>query len=195
MYISNRGEFIMKFNYLTTTSLVALAASATTLQAENFTGAYFGLSYDKGSISDSDYDTSNTGIFAGYNMAVANNWRAGLEFSAAVGDVSMDSSTSPGSYDAKNAWDIKARFGYAFTKAMVYGFVGESQTSLGTGGYGPSSSIGASGMNFGLGVEYLVTDKISLGLEVMRRKMDVDTGYGSSEFETTTASFRAALRF
>jgi outer membrane immunogenic protein len=178
------------------TSVAALIAAGSTAQAqENWDGFYVGISAgnangflgDESTSPDYDIDSGVViGLFGGHNWAVGSgNTIVGFEVAVQANDIS-----SP-DYKLSNVIDLKARLGQSFGQTLVYGFAGYSTGSLLD--EDEDVSYTSSGGNFGLGVEYKVNDRFSVGAEVMRRNLDSVGYYGSGEINT--ASFRASLRF
>jgi outer membrane immunogenic protein len=187
---------VNKNHYITASAstLALLAASSTTVVAEGFDGFYAGasMSANSGFLGDNstspDYDVNSGmsgGLFAGHNWVLGNNLVVGLEFAASIGEIS-----SP-DYTMDQVWDVKARAGYSFGKSMVYGFAGMTQSNLSD--ISGDVDYNSSGVNFGLGIEYMVTDKISIGAELMRRDLHSAGYYENAKIDS--ASFRATLRF
>ena len=173
-------------------TLALLAASSTAAVAEGFDGAYVGLSVNSngGYIGDGstspDYDAAglSASAFAGYNFALGQSMIAGVELSHSVSPVS-----SP-DYRMDTMIDLKARLGYSFGKTMIYGFAGASNATMTNGG---DSNYNSTGSNFGVGVEHMVSDRLGLGLEMMRRDLSVSSDYGDAKVDSI--AFRATLRF
>ena len=181
-----------KAYFLTATSATALVA-ATAANAQSFEGFYAGLGLSDfngflGDDSDSpDYDISQgtaATVFAGLNWAFDGGVIAGVEFAANGGIASPD-------YDFDNLWDIKARLGYSFGRLMVYGSAGYSQGTLSDADHDVDYS--SSGTNYGVGIEYQVSDNLNVGLDLTKRDLHSEGYYENAEINSV--SLRALLRF
>lgn len=95
-------------------------------------------------------------------------------------------------------FDLKTRLGLALNNVQPYGFLGISSMSLD----GPlSDDVAASGFNYGLGVDYLIGDKLIFGIEYLARRttgeVEVEGLLGTREIELNSdnVSIRAAYKF
>jgi opacity protein-like surface antigen len=95
-------------------------------------------------------------------------------------------------------FDLKTRLGFALNDVLPYGFLGISSMSLD----GPlSDDVAASGFNYGMGVNYLIGDKLIFGIEYLARRttgvVQVDGFLGTSDIELNSdnVSIRAAYKF
>jgi outer membrane immunogenic protein len=179
----------------------AVAAAAA---AANWTGAYAGLSatrivgadasafYDGVPGNSASADTGNqTGAFLGYN------WQRGTlvygaEAAIQRGDVPLIG--YPNSRFEK-FFDLKGRVGMASGKALFYGTAGYSTGTLNDA---EAYLFDLKGMNYGVGVEYMAANRLTVGLEYLVRDMDGTTPTEplvTLETETRSLSLRAALRF
>ncbi len=92
--------------------------------------------------------------------------------------------------------DLRARVGFSAGNALIYGAVGYSRGELIVDG-GDSTTL--SGMSFGVGVDYLVTSAVFVGLDYTSRKLDgtVDAGIGSfdTDGKVNTVGLRLGIKF
>ena len=86
--------------------------------------------------------------------------------------------------------DAKVSVGMPMGKVLVYGFLGVSSSSVHT----PYDDYSVSGTNIGVGMDYRVTEKFSVGAEVMARNFDGYTNGGDSG-ASTSVSLRASFHF
>lgn len=162
--------------------VTAAAAPALAPAANDWAGFYLGAEYGGYSATETllgNIDDETFGMFAGYNFQngamvfggelaySAGNYNNG----AFAGDMS--------------ALDLKARAGYAFGSALVYGFVGGSYLELDDG----IAVADYSGLNYGAGISYQLNNGMTLGLEYMERDLD---GNGIASGNVLTASSVAA---
>lgn len=181
--------------YSTATSTLALVAATVSADAQDWTGFYGGLSFsahggELGNGGSADYDvvsSQTVGVFAGHNWSFGpGNTLVGVELAFSPGAID-----SVDEYTLEDSLDVKARLGQSFGKTMVYGFAGYSVGN--TKDSGDDVNYFTSGTNVGIGVAHRVGDNMTLGLELMQRRMDVSPDYGSNE--VNTISFRATLDF
>jgi len=177
---------------------VAALGAAGAVQAQDFNGAYVGLSLGvpNGTYElFTDYSIGGTsfGAFAGYN-AVRGDWLIGGEIAGISG---LDTDFPSGSmyaqdYGVSNLIDLKARVGRVFGNTMVYGAVGLSRIDVEYAGYTDTSN----GVNFGVGVEQNLGGKGFIGAEVLGRNFN--SGDNVSYIDSrplTTVSIRGGFRF
>ncbi len=201
----------MTFDICKTTGLVsaaALMAGAQGVQAQSFDGLYAGISLNNvggDSALNFDDDDENyqlnadaaVGAFVGYNHSLANGMIVGAELSFIADIDGNDTPSTPndGEDGAYDTWllDTKFKLGTEISAGsmpiMLYGFAG---VSLLAGNSAASSDYGTSGgMNFGLGAELNVTDKMFVGLELIGRQMQ---GYAYDGTEDSRQNHTIALR-
>ena len=158
-------------------SVAPVAVAAPVAAATDWSGFYFGglVSFDSGpttahTISTStDFDpdeldpATNYGVFAGYNKQMG-SFVLGGELAYSTGTyVGVAYPTTVWDYMA----DVKARAGYSLGRAMVYGVVGYSFSDLATG----PIEYNATGISYGAGVDFMITDRIFLGAEYLSRDL------------------------
>lgn len=85
--------------------------------------------------------------------------------------------------------------GYSIGRALLYGTGGYTRLELtNTGGSGDSYDSG--GYFFGVGADYLITDRISIGREILQHKFsDFDGAFENVELDILTIGLNAAYRF
>ncbi len=182
-----------------TPPIVDLAPVAPVAAAMNWTGFYAGgmANFDSGQLDyflsdvlgiEADFLASNSfGGFVGYNKQV-NALVFGGELAYSTGDMGFDLFTESFLTDRV---DVKARVGYSFGQAMVYGVLGYSWATF--------DDVGAlfpgSGMNYGAGVDYMVTDRIFVGAEYLIRDIVGEVGPERFESSLGTLGIRAGMNF
>ncbi|WP_444455160.1 outer membrane protein [Rhodobacter capsulatus] len=151
-----------------------------------------GATYKTPGSADTGFDMGrgSYGVFGGYNLQRGALVYGG-EIAAQATDFNLDG--APGKFD--NMIDLKARAGMAYGKALPYAFVGYSRGDW-KNGDGQSNGA-ADGVNYGLGVDYAVNDKWTVGAELMRRELstDFDGSDGSVDTNFNTVQVRAGFRF
>jgi len=132
------------------------------------------------------------GGFIGFNVV-----RGSLVFGAEV-DYDPTIFGIVGTSDSSRLFDmvdLKARAGVSFGKALVYGVVGYSTaTYLDV----PLIPYPVSGLDYGVGVDYMITNKIFVGAEYLARNMSgVDIGFParSTQSDVQTIQIRAGINF
>jgi len=167
---------------LTATVIAPPAASST-----DWSGLYLGafastetgfFDYQFNGVSDgSPFDLIGNmmGGFAGYNIQ-RGNLVFGGEVNYSAGTVALD--TVP-TFEYPSLIDVNARIGYSAGRALVYATVGGS---FGDWNNGPVNVFSASGFNYGIGMDYMVTEKIFVGAAYINREM-------SGSFEPTFPGF------
>ncbi len=142
----------------------------------DWAGFYAGLSYGQadgdlnfysapGVFDNGPYfaDGNLKGIFAGYNFQHG-NFVYGGELSKMFGDVQWE---TDGAYE--DIIDLKARVGYAFGNALLYGTRGYSYSKFAETNR-PLQSM--SGPGYGIGVDYLIAERYLIGVEYYRRDLN-----------------------
>jgi len=179
------------------------AAMAAPVDVHDWSGFYAGLSYGKTSgsqITDTSvgpvYDLSSgkvPGIHIGYQMQ-RNSLVFGGELSyMRYNDVIMDGLSS---YHMDNTLDLKGRVGMAANRVLFYGTLGYSMGSFTVDTL--SAEYKPKGTSYGLGVDFAATERLTIGLEYLARKMDADgaTGLTSNiDVDLNTVSLRVGFSF
>lgn len=181
----------------------AMTAPATT--HTDWSGAYVGgvIGFDSGTYgysTDGPYgyapDTSY-GVFAGYNVQKGPFvFGAELAFQNTELGPEITLIATPLEYFV----DVKARAGYAFDNVMLYGVIGNSWSKWKTRRFpiSPYDTYDISGMNYGVGVDVLITDNMFAGVEYLVRDMSGQRSDGSGVTGTShveSAQLRVGWRF
>ena len=129
------------------------------------------------------------GLFGGYRYDFGNVVvGAELDLNLADIDLANPAGTTIGSLDSVHR--LGAEVGYDAGPALVYGTAGIAQASATIGGADQQDN----GYFYGAGVDYLVTDQIVLGAEVLQHEFeDFDTS--GLDISATTFGISAAFRF
>ena len=175
---------------------VLLAPAA---QAADWTGAYAGLTGSFGTTGTAQYVPGSSfdlegdeifGGFAGYNMAYG-SFVVGGEIAYSAGPVFQ---TGFPAYELTDFIDFKARVGATYGEALFYGVAGWSTATQDEGG---GEQITMSGLNYGIGVDFLVTDNIFVGAEYLIRDLSGDSDVGTWSLDADPQSFqlRVGMKF
>ena len=172
-------------------SAIALGGGAGAVSAQSvngfFVGGGFGLSRGDYGLNPADgaFDGGNAQLFAGYN-AQFGNLVLGGEVATFLGAVSTDNPNT----QLDTLTDLKLRAGAMLGSALVYALAGYS--------FGTSTAYGGafdfSGVNYGVGLDYSLSDTVFVGAEIVARNID-DGGTYLDTRPMTTATIRAGFRF
>jgi len=153
---------------------VPMAAAAPAPALADWSGLYAGLGYGRGSgdmvfTPGSAFDLesgSATSAFVGYLWQ-----RNSLVYGGELAYTSLNDVVPTGFDDeVSRSIDLKGRIGFAANRALFYGVLGYSMASYdeGDGDWDPS------GINYGLGVDFLATNRLTVGLEYLARDLTGD---------------------
>lgn len=162
--------------------IVAPVSVAPARMDGDWTGGYGGLSFGNLSAEAGDFDDSEGvyGVFGGYDY----------DFGQFVLGGELDYQTGEdivlGGIEADSVLRAKLRGGYDLGRTLIYATVGAAQ--LNTNGGDDTGLVG------GLGIEYKVTDRFSVGGEYLAHQFDDfdDTGV---DVYADTVSLRGSFRF
>ena len=185
-------------------TLLATTFIAGTAVAEtDWSGVYAGAAASSNS-GNMDYDNNGNvtayamstsplyGAFAGYNMQNG-AMVYGVELAYSVGELSFDG--YPDDF-INSFFDAKVRVGYAAGQALIYAVAG------GTAGQYIEEEdpyfIDFTGINYGVGVDYKINDKMFAGIEYLMR--DVGGEYRDyplerGDFQTQSIQARIGYKF
>lgn len=157
----------------------------------DWTGFYAGLQYGQGNaeLSDgqgeSDYD--GYGLHAGYLF----------DFGKVIAGAELDynkADLDEGDIDA-DLWRLRGRVGYDMGRFQPYATLGAARVSADLAG----DDVSETGITYGIGAEYLVTERFSVGAEYSRSDFsDVaedETGISGIDLDTDLVQVRASYRF
>lgn len=166
----------------------------------DWSGSYCGLSYSSGggteysSGSPNDYvDGTAIGGFCGNNWQRSNLVYGG-ELNVTAGSLGITTSGPPIDH-LRTRIELRARVGYALGDALVYGFLGYGESEITSTRGSPPYDV--AGVTYGLGVEYMVTDRMFAGLEVsnLELKGRPPGGFGEYTHDINVISLRIGWKF
>lgn len=189
-------------------SILTLAGVLATpaVQAADWTGAYVGGLASLSNSGDVDYfddgvlfsgpwpvEGTQYGGFAGYNMAFG-TYVVGGEIAYSTDSVFLtDDPTS----EFTDFMDLKARVGFTSGEALIYGVLGWSTGTWDDSAFG--GEVSSDGLNYGAGIDFLVTDNIFIGAEFLIRDLVSDPDPGdpaiTSEASIQSIAIRAGMKF
>ena len=150
-------------------------------------GAYgFGDSQFSLGAASTDYDVDGFmgGITAGYNWQMGSGV-LGVEADISYAGVDGSSSAAVCGTGCETEMDwfgtVRARAGYAYGNLMPYLTGGLAMASVDASGAGASDDETAYGWTAGLGLEYLVTDNVTVKGEYLYSRFNSDIGVGAGE--------------
>ena len=192
-----------------------VAAPANVVAAKNWTGFYVGVfgGYHNGTITQSGCvglcavdPTLKGGLFgfqAGYDYQFNNNVVVGVFGWLPVTRPKGTTSIGPGldfHVNPTSAWVAAARLGYAYDRFLPYVFAGVGYTKVDVHSdvTNITSSNSYRGPVLGLGVEYAITNNITLDLRYMYSTVPMKTydfGGGPEDYGERASNFLASINY
>jgi len=111
---------------------------------------------------------TEVGIFAGYRWNLP-NFFVGVEAELSTAEYDLYATSNPYDVDTKR---LKAQIGKSAGQFTYYGFLGISAVDIDR--ISSSYPLSGTGMSFGAGIEYDVTDNFGLRLEALMENVDVE---------------------
>lgn len=186
-----------------TAALVASTASAQ--DAGQWTGFYAGFAtniispeFDNSPIATPLQEGTGFGFYGGYNYAVGSNFVVGAEIGVS-GPVAFQTVLGSPDFEFENMVNARIRGGYAIGSAMVYGSLGYQMVNYDAAA-GISTAGSADGLVYGIGMEMLLTDSVSVRLDYTSTHMNPEAGTligagGSDQIDANAVGLGVALRF
>ena len=172
--------------------------------AMDWTGGYVGLSFG-GVTGDIDFnpaparamdDGTAAALYGGYMVQRGNLVFGGELALNSVNDTAVTGFV--GTSEVTDMTDLKGRLGYASGSFLVYGILGYSfgtyNDLIGT----PGNKWDIDGLNYGVGVDYALTNNWILGAEYLLRDVDGDNPAGGGQtvdIDYDSFSIRATYKF
>lgn len=154
----------------------------------DWTGFYMGgqLGYgDVGSTGALGGDGMTAGLLGGYRMDFG-QFVAGVEGNYDWADIDLGGVGN----SLDNIARLKLLAGYDMGPALIYGSLAAVRADATLAGVSASDN----GWGAGLGVDYALTDRVTLGGEVMEHRFDNFAGSGT-DIDATTVNARVGFRF
>lgn len=193
-----------------TLTAIALAAafaapSASAQDAGQWTGFYAGFAtniispeFDNSTATTPLQEGTGFGAYGGYNFALGDNFVVGAELGFS-GPVAFQTSLGNPDFEFDNVLNARVRGGYAIGNALVYGSLGYQVANY-SASAGVAAAGSADGLVYGIGLEMLLTDSVSVRLDYTSTHMNPDAGTitgGSAgeQIDANAIGLGVALRF
>ena len=174
-------------------AMIAAPAFATDVRtaarAADWTGWYAGAQYDYldgNAAIGGDFDGDVFGVFYGYRFDFG-DVVVGGELDYSIGDLTRAGITT----DIDGLLRIGVEVGYDLGAALIYATVGYTHMDLSIGG----ASAHDHGIYYGVGADYMISDTVSLGIEILRHDFNDFTGFPGNDIDITTVGLNLAYRF
>lgn len=168
--------------------MIAPVAQASVAPGLDWTGGYVGAQLGYGDVDSSDVTMEGYGwlggVHAGYRWDLG-NWVAGTELTWDTTDIDLGTT---GSLDDVMA--LKLTAGREIGNSLVYGALGVAQANATIAGVDQSDN----GIVYGIGFDYAVNDRWTVGGEVLEHQFNNFDGLGV-DLDATTVKAKVALRF
>ncbi|HEY6918180.1 MAG TPA: outer membrane beta-barrel protein [Tabrizicola sp.] len=169
--------------------MIVPAAEPYVAAGPDWSGAYVGAQLGYGDVDSSSGALEGYGwlggVHAGYRWDLG-NWVAGTELS--YDTASIDLGADAGTLDDVTA--LKLTAGREIGNSLVYGTLGAAHANATIGGVDRSDS----GLLYGVGFDYAVNDRWTVGGEVLQHQFDDFDGSGD-DLDATTLKAKVALKF
>jgi outer membrane immunogenic protein len=188
------------------TIVAALAATGASAQnSDNWTGFYAGFAtniispeFDNSTASTPLQEGTGFGAYGGYNLGFGDNFVVGAEVGFS-GPASFQTSLGSPDFDFERVLNARVRGGYALGNALVYGSLGYQTVEYGAAA-GVSTEGSANGLVYGIGLEMLLQENVSVRLDYTSTHMAPDAGTiigGSSgeQIDANAVGLGVALHF
>lgn len=184
----------------------ALAATGASAQdAGQWTGFFAGFAtniispeFDNSPIMTPLQEGTGFGAYGGYNHALGDSFVVGAEVGIS-GPVSFQTTLGAPDFEFDNLVNARVRGGYALGNALIYGSLGYQRANYGASA-GISTAGSADGLVYGLGVEVLLTDTVSVRMDYTSTHMNPEAGTlvgagGSDQIDANAVGLGVALHF
>lgn len=157
----------------------------------DWTGAYAGLQFD---LLDGEATIGGGlggqafGLFGGYRHDFG-SFVLGGEIDYMVGEVSPD--LGGPSLDVDSLLRLGLEAGYDAGPALIYGTLGFARMEVSVAGF----SLDADGMFYGIGVDYALSERVTLGAELLRHRFENFGGAPGNDLDATSFGINIAYRF
>lgn len=191
--------------FATALGATVAASGAIAQDASQWTGFYAGFAtniispeFDNSPISTPLQEGTGFGAYGGYNYAFGSNFVVGAEVGIS-GPVAFQTVLGSPDFEIDTMINARVRGGYAIGNALVYGSLGYQSVNYGASA-GISTSGSADGVVYGIGLEVLLTDDVSVRLDYTSTHMNPESGTligagGGDQIDANAVGLGVALHF
>ena len=169
---------------------VAPVETAYVAPGPDWAGAYVGAQLGYGDVDSNgaglDGNDAFGGVHAGYRWDLG-NWVAGTELSYDATNIGLGATAGN---ELTDVWALKLQAGREIGNSLVYGSIGAAQANATVGG----TDLSDSGFVYGVGFDYAVNDRWSVGGEVTQHNFSNFDASGV-DLDATTVKAKVGLRF
>lgn len=156
----------------------------------DWTGAYVGAQLGYGDVDSNGAGLDGNdwfgGVHAGYRWDLG-NWVAGSELSYDATNIGLGATAGD---ELSDVLALKLSAGREIGNSLVYGTIGAARANATVGG----TDLSDTGLVYGLGFDYAVNDRWTVGGEVLEHNFD-DFDGTTNDFDATTVKAKVGLRF
>lgn len=172
-------------------------------QGSDWSGFYVGGQLGFGNLTvdglpaalEDEYDGALYGVHAGYQRDFG-RVVLGAEIDWDATDISVDPADDATALDVDSVARAKLRVGYDAGRVLPYATAGYARAMLSSEDDATDASLDDSydGYFLGIGADFAVTERFSMGAEVLRHTFE-DTPFDDIDVDVTTISIRGSFRF
>lgn len=156
----------------------------------DWSGAYVGAQLGYGDVDSNgaalDGNDWFGGVHAGYRWDLG-NWVAGSELSYDATNIGLGATAGN---ELSDVLALKLSAGREIGNSLVYGTVGAARANATVGG----AELSDTGLVYGVGFDYAVNDRWTVGGEVLEHNFDNFDASGT-DFDATTVKAKVGMRF
>jgi outer membrane immunogenic protein len=156
----------------------------------DWSGAYAGAQIGYGDVDSNggglDGYGALGGVHAGYRWDMG-NFVAGAELTYDTSAIDLGAAAGD---ELDDVAALKVTAGREFGRGLVYGTLGAAYASASVGG----ADLSDNGYLYGLGMDYAITDRVTVGGELLQHRFNDFDGSGV-DLDATTLKAKVALRF
>ncbi len=169
---------------------IAPAATAYVAPSLDWTGAFVGAQVGYGDVDSNGAGLDGNdwfgGVHGGYRWDLG-SWVAGTEVSYDANNIGLGATAGD---ELSDVLALKLTAGREIGRSLVYGTLGAARANASVGGVDYKDN----GLVYGLGFDYAVSDRWTVGGEVTEHKFDNFDGTGV-DFDATTVKAKVGMRF
>lgn len=172
----------MRFTLSAIALATAFSASGAAAQdASQWTGFYAGFAtniispeFDNSTATTPLQEGTGFGAYGGYNYAFGDNFVVGAELGFS-GPATFQTTLGANDFEFDNVMNARVRGGYAIGSALVYGSLGYQVVNY-SASAGVSTAGSADGLVYGIGMEMLLNEQVSVRVDYTSTHMSPDAG-------------------